>query len=613
MATEAELIAGIRAADRAGDSASVRALGAALQRVRSQAKPKDPNPIANTAAGVLGDAVLAIPDMLWDGATAVRRGVNTGVGAVVGGGLRAAGADDAAAWFERGARQVDQDMARGPKPSTPINNAIPAPQSDAAKAARFASSLVAGMMIPFGPKATASAPRIPRPRPPNPAQNVVDAGKRTGVRVLTTDVRPPRTFMGKTGQNLVERIPFAGTGGVRAAQQGERVKAVTDVAARYGIDDTGQATANFTQNVADDLAKVRGDRLTALTKTKEGIINKFSDPVPLPGATKAIDEEIARLSELRSAEYGPVIAKLQDWKQSLAGQPLRNVEELRKQIGTAFQAPELAGIRSTAEKSLSRIYGPLRDDMGRYIQAAGGPEDAANWYKANDELSAMAGELNVSRFRNVLRNSDATPEAVDTLLFSQKPSEVSRLFGNLSPQGQESARSAILQRAVQKSIGPEGLSPDRFTTQLNRFGAPVKTAFPNNTGGIDDVQTVLEGTRRAGQASLAPPTGVQGLPYLMGAGYTALLGPVKGAIAAGATGGLGRLYESAFVRDALIKQAMGGQSVPAGLLSGPAISQRLPVATSAILSDDLTGLLGQSFARPLAADEGEKKKKKDRR
>lgn len=42
MATEAELIAGIRAADRAGDSASVRALGVALQRVRSQAGDKRP-------------------------------------------------------------------------------------------------------------------------------------------------------------------------------------------------------------------------------------------------------------------------------------------------------------------------------------------------------------------------------------------------------------------------------------------------------------------------------------------------------------------------------------------------------------------------------------------
>lgn len=584
---------------------------AMAQRIVPRA-PKDPNPVANTAAGV-AEGVLALPDMLWDAATGLNRMVNQGIGAAGSGLLRTVGADRAADWWERGSRQVDRNYTKMPKPSTPVTNAVPVPQFGAGQAGRFASQITGGLMVPFAPKATASAPRIPRPRPPNPAQNVVDAGKRTGVRVLTTDIRPPRTFMGKTAQNLTERIPFAGTGGLRAAQQGERVKAVTDVAARYGIDDAGQATANFTQNVADDLAKVRGDRLTALTRTKEGIINKFSDPVPLPGATKAIDDEIVRLRELRSAEYRPVIAKLEDWKKSLIDQPLRNVEVLRKQIGEFFQAPELAGVRSTAEKSLSRIYGPLRDDMGRYIQAAGGPEDAANWYKANDELAEMAGELGVNRFRNVLRNSDATPEAVDTLLFSQKPSEVGRLFKNLSPQGQDSARSAILQRAVEKSIGADGLSPDRFITQVNRMGAPIKTAFPNNTGGIDDVVTVLDATRRAGQAALSPPTGAQAVPYAIGAGYATLLGPVKGALAAGATGGLGRLYESAFVRNALIKQAMGGQSVPSTILSAPTISQRLPVATSAILSDDITGLLGQSFARPLAADEGEKKKKKDRR
>jgi hypothetical protein len=583
-----------------------------MARVRAQAKPKDPNPVANTLGGLV-KGVANFADIPYDAATGVRRMVNQGLGAAGSTALRTVGADRAADWWERGSRGVENDLARLPRPTSAITQVVPEPIGGPARGARFASELVGGLMVPFGPKAKASPPRIPRPRQPNPAQNVVDAGNRTGVRVLTTDVRPPRTFMGKTAQNLTERIPFAGTGGVRAAQQGERVKAVTDVAARYGIDDAGQATANFTQNVADDLAKVRGDRLGALTKTKDGIINKFSDPVPLPGATKAIDDEIARLKELRSVEYRPVIAKLEDWKQSLTNQPLRNVEQLRKQIGEFFQAPELAGVRSTAEKSLSRIYGPLRDDMGRYIQAAGGPDDAANWYKANDELSAMAGELNVSRFRNVLRNSDATPEAVDTLLFSQKPSEVGRLFNNLSPQGQESARSAILQRAVQKSIGAEGLSPDRFTTQLNRFGAPVKTAFANNTGGLDDVQTVLEATRRAGQSALSPPTGAQAVPYAIGAGYATLLGPVKGTLAAGATGGLGRLYESAFVRDALIKQAMGGQSVPAGLLAGPSLSQRLPVATSAMLGDDLAGMLGQSFTRPLAADEGEKKKKKNQR
>ena len=167
MATEAELIAGIRAADRAGDSASVRALGAALQRVRGQAKSKDPNPIMNTLAGA-AEGVVGLADIPWDAATGLRRMINSGLDTVGSSALRAVGADKAADWWSRGAQRSERVMANSPRPTSPITNAVPVPQSGAGKTARLLSQLAGGMAVPFTPKA-ATVPKFPTP--PRAARN----------------------------------------------------------------------------------------------------------------------------------------------------------------------------------------------------------------------------------------------------------------------------------------------------------------------------------------------------------------------------------------------------------------------------------------------------------
>ena len=53
------------------------------------------------------------------------------------------------------------------------------------------------------------------------------------------------------------------------------------------------------------------------------------------------------------------------------------------------------------------------------------------------------------KLRNVLRSNESTPENVARLLFSKKPSEVRRLVGNLSPDGQARAQAAVINRAVE--------------------------------------------------------------------------------------------------------------------------------------------------------------------
>ena len=57
------------------------------------------------------------------------------------------------------------------------------------------------------------------------SQEITDAG----IKPFTTDVVPPTTFFGKFAQATGEKIPVAGTGAPRAAQQVQRVEAVLKI------------------------------------------------------------------------------------------------------------------------------------------------------------------------------------------------------------------------------------------------------------------------------------------------------------------------------------------------------------------------------------------------
>jgi hypothetical protein len=259
-----------------------------------------------------------------------------------------------------------------------------------------------------------------------------------------------------------------------------------------------------------------------------------------------------------------------------------------------FADPSLAAIRSDGEKALNAVYGPLRDDMGAFIKANGKPADFTRWQGANDALSGMVGDLKNTALKKSLTTADSTPENVANLLFSQKPSDVRMLYAGLSPAGRSKAQAAIIQRAVEKAGGLENISPERFATQLSSLGKSVGVFFKDNDlARIEGLSRVLKATQRASQAAIAPPTGVQAIPYAMGAGFTELFGIPGGLSAAASTGLLARAYESAPVRNLLLKlgQSKAGSRQESVLLkrAGAAIAataQNHP-ETVTILNDNI--------------------------
>jgi hypothetical protein len=404
----------------------------------------------------------------------------------------------------------------------------------------------------------------------------IAAAERAGVTLMTTDVVPPRTFASKWLQTVGERIPFAGTGGVRQAQQTERIEAVRNVLRDFGADDAARAT----DDVMKDLATKRGADLSKYVRSKTEVIERLGQTgtVPMTNTVQAIDDQITKLQGLKTQEVAPIIERLTDWKAALQGQNLVNVETLRKQIGESFKAPELASIRGIGEKALSSIYKPLKQDMESFITQVGERRDVTKWKVADKRLADLAGELDMGTLKSVLRRGDATPEVIGNMLFSKKPSEVSQLYASLTPSGRESARAAILSRAAEKATADvaEGtvISPDKFANEVKRLGTSIGVFFTgDDLKQVEGLTRVLNITKRASEAAAAPPTGVQAAIPVSAAALSSFFGGgLPGFIATlGTAGGVGvaaRIYESAPVRNLLIKipQTVSGSPEEAALL-----------------------------------------------
>ena len=449
------------------------------------------------------------------------------------------------------ARAVGGQMAAAPLAQTVGGAGAGAGQQLAAEAGAGpvgqAAAALGGGILAGGAAATRLAAPV--------ADDISQVGAQRGVRVMTSDVSPPETFAGKWLQGVGEKIPVTGTGGLRSAQAGERVKAVQDIVRQYS-DDATSLTDDVLAGVTDDLLRGRKSSLTKYAQSKKQVIDGLSQAgeVPVAQTVQKIDDEIARLEALGVADLQPIVTRLKDWRSAIEGKNLSQLEEIRVQLGESFSAPELSNIRSAGEKVLASIYGPLRDDMGEFIKANGARRDFTKWSTANKRLSEMAGELGVASLKSVLKNGEATPESVKKLLFSQDASSIRRLYNQLSPDGRANARAAILHDVLEKSGGLENVSPRKFASNLDRRAKQVGIFFTgSDRRAMEGFSKLLKATQRADEAALAPPTGVQALPVVGGAVATDVLGGAGAGLLSVATiGGMARMYESKAMRPILL-------------------------------------------------------------
>lgn len=420
-------------------------------------------------------------------------------------------------------------------------------------------------------------------------EKVVQTTERAGIQPLTSDVLPPKTFAKKGLRALGERVPIIGTGPVRVAQQTERTKAFKNVISEFGGDDIASAS----DEVMSDLLKTRSKQINKYVTLKKEVIENISDnknPVTVDNTIDVLDQEIKKLKDLEFSGVSPIISLFNNFKKAIKGkkvikkkdlptlsermkidietkkgtidktkgQSLGNIELLRKQLGEELEDPSLAAVRSTGKKSLSKIYGALREDMGEFIKETGAPKDFVKWEVANKRLSNLVGELNVNTLKQTLKKGTDTPETVRRMLFSKNPSELRLLHKNLSPAGRKHAKVAIFQEVFDKMGGNRSLddvTPEKFLNQMGKMTKQVDIFLNREDKKVlSGLMKALVLTRQAGIANVKPPTGAEFSLGATGLGIGWVLGvPAAAPAIIASIGAISRVYESRAVRDLLLR------------------------------------------------------------
>ena len=387
-----------------------------------------------------------------------------------------------------------------------------------------------------------------------PTNELVEQGKDAGIKMLTSDVLPPKTFAGRMAQQTGEKIPFAGTGGVREGQQAMREQAVADIAERYG-QHSYHSIVESLKTQKNRIKKAAGGILESSGKSLDDV-----GTIPIKRTSVAIADAMKVLDRKGVIKPGGAIDDLANLAKTLdeAPQTFTTLKENRtafRDIIAGADKADRSQLGSRAKSLLTRVENAMRADMDDFAKANLPDKQYSSWVKANQIYADEAKKMTKSRLKNVLDKGDVTPESVQTMLFSSKPSEVKSLYESLTPSGRSNARAAIIDKVFSDlNKRASGVTPNSFASEMHKRGLQTSVFFKGEEKKqLEGLVRVLGATRRAQDAAITTPTGQATIG--MGAGYAAFTDLTGTAATLGGLGGMARLYESPPVRNALLRLA----------------------------------------------------------
>ncbi len=397
------------------------------------------------------------------------------------------------------------------------------------------------------------------------AQQVLEAGQARNIPVQTSDVLPPQNFATRWMQSIYDKIPIVGGAGTRQAQQLARQEAVRGLADEFGLEleSIGDLSVNMVNSINQQNAATL---LRAGNQRRQA--TQVLDPlgaVPLNTTNATIDRLLQEQASLGARADTALVQKLTDIRDALAAGPMaQGIQQPRnfsgvKDIRTTVIDDLKAINRSDDPRSfaqLQQVKSAIDKDMVAFARQ-NDPQAARNWLESN---RVFARELEATRrteLRRAFNAGNTTPEVVLPILRGGKRSELQRLNSALTPTGRRSARAALVYDALAESgyfADPANANPDRLANALkrqNRMQAVDVFFIGNDKDALQGFVRLLDATRRAQQAAVVTPTGQQLVPFAVGG--AAFAEPVMAAISTATLSGIGRFYESAGMRNFLLK------------------------------------------------------------
>ncbi len=378
-------------------------------------------------------------------------------------------------------------------------------------------------------------------------QQLLRNAEQNGIDVLTSDVLPPRG-LGRQFQQTGEQS-IGGTGSRRATQAEQRNQFVESMP-RMIEQEFGIYAPHIMQ------AEVKTGKELAL-KQHGSVINEISKQ--MGGVTVAPSRSIAAIDDAINKLQGRLkpdhsaIDILQDVKTRLnSGKNFEGWKDLRTQLREDLQGDNMA-MTTPVSAILKRINNAMTADMNTAVSRTLGGDALNRLRNANNSYRIIARGIEKTGLKNALEKGDVTPELINNLVYSKRPSDIARIYGMVNENGKNQLRSAYLTKAYDLANG----SPQRMVSQLNRLinqsdGKIFNTVFNSKQRKmIEGIRDVLEATERASTANAVTQTGMSLLtPTRIASGL------LTGGTATAIEGGMGliaRMYESPKVRNMLLR------------------------------------------------------------
>ncbi|EAA4082178.1 DNA transfer protein [Salmonella enterica subsp. salamae] len=390
------------------------------------------------------------------------------------------------------------------------------------------------------------------------AKKLIDTAEGVGVTPMTSDmIKPGNAFT--RGLMQGGEGALLGTGGKRAEQYATRSKLLGDYFDRVG--------GYNPDNIVKSLTSTVGGRKNAAGAVRDDIVNRMgSAPVGTTNSINAIDTNIARLEKLGTSADPRLLTALKNLKGELNS---GNVDfDLLQQHRTAFRTNvqgDAMVFPNQAKAATNMVENAMTRDLRNAVVKSLGPQDAAKYLKSNSDFANIYNKVLNKRIANTLNkaSSEYTPELINTVVFSRKPSDIKRIWSALDNKGKDAMRAAYISRISERA----GDSPAKFLTEVNKLksqsgGEIYNTIFSGrHMKELDALHDVLRLTSRSDSANVVTQTG-QALanPLRIGTGVSTL-----GTSLAGEAGyGLAtRIYESKPVRNMLLRLANTKPGTPA--------------------------------------------------
>lgn len=383
-----------------------------------------------------------------------------------------------------------------------------------------------------------------------------------GVTPMTSDVIPPKNAFTR-GLTQDAEGALLGTGSKRAEQYATRSKLVSNYFDRFGEYNPDDVVKSLTTTL-------RG-RKDAAGAVINDVTNKMGNAaVDTTNTMNALNTAIARQERLGTSANQSLLTSLRNLREELAN-PATDLDvtfDLLRQHRTAFRSNvqgDAMVFPNQAKAATNMVENAMSKDLRNAVAKNLGASDAAKYLKANSDYANVYNKVLNKNIANKLNkaSSEASPELINTVVLSRKPSDVKRIWSALDDKGKDAMRAAYVSKIAEKA----GDSPAKFITEVNKLksqsgGEIYNTIFSGkHMKELDALHEVLQQTARSDTANVVTQTGQSQANRIRTIGATATLGVSMG-LEAG-FGAMMRLYESKAARNALLRLANTKAGTPA--------------------------------------------------